>query len=103
MARLPVSRLVVGLLLASAGLGVAQAQAPTRVVTATISGQVLALQLAQVGQVVHLGDPLVFVRTATGGAVPTARAPVDGRVVQVFVRPGDRVNIGDPVVELEPQ
>ncbi len=69
--------------------------------TATLSGQVLPLQLAQVGQVVHAGDPLVFVRTTTGGAVPAARAPIDGRVVQVLVRPGDHVNIGDAVVVLE--
>lgn len=89
--------LVAALVLATA----AQAQPATRVVTATLSGLVLPLQLAQVGQVVHAGDPLVFVRTSTGGAVSAARAPVDGRVVQVLVRPGDHVNIGDAVVVLE--
>lgn len=78
-----------------------QAQVLVRVV---ISGEVLPLQLAKVGQVVKQGDPLVFLRGATSGAsVPAAVAPVDGRVVQVTVRPGDRVNIGDIVAVIQPQ
>jgi biotin carboxyl carrier protein len=75
----------------------------TVVVRAAISGQVLPLQLVAVGQAVHQGDPLVFVRTSTGGAVPAARATIDGQVVQVMVGPGDHVNIGDPVAAIQPQ
>ncbi len=73
----------------------------TVVVRAAISGQVLPLQLVAVGQAVHQGDPLLFVRTSTGGAVPAARATIDGRVVQVLVGPGDHVNIGDPVAAIQ--
>lgn len=75
----------------------------TVVVRAAISGQVLPLQLVAVGQAVHQGDPLLFVRTSTGGAVPAARATIDGQVVQVMVGPGDHVNIGDPVAAIQPQ
>ncbi len=45
----------------------------------------------------------MFVRTPTGGAIPAARAPVDGRVVRMLVNPGDSVNIGDPVAVIEPK
>ncbi len=83
-------------------VSVAHAQT-TVVVRAAISGQVLPLQLVAVGQAVHQGDPLLFVRTSTGGAVPAARATIDGQVVQVMVGPGDHVNIGDPVAAIQPQ
>jgi biotin carboxyl carrier protein len=73
-------------------------------VRVVISGEVLPLQLAKVGQPVKQGDPLVFLRGTTSGAsVPAAVASVDGRVVQVMVRPGDRVNIGDVVAVIQPQ
>src|SRR5205807_3696848 len=50
------------------------------------------------------GDPLVFLRgTSSGAAVPGAVASVDGQVVQVMVRPGDRVNIGDVVAVIQPK
>ena|SRR2546422_9552384 len=78
-----------------------QANVPVRV---AISGEVLPLQLAKVGQVVRQGDPLVFLRgTSSGAAVPGAVASVDGQVVQVMVRPGDRVNIGDVVAVIQPK
>ncbi len=80
---------------------VAAAQSPVTV-TAAISGQVQPLQLAASGQVVKQGDIILFVRTSTGSAIPAARAPVDGRIVQVLVNAGDRVNIGDPVAVIEP-
>lgn len=83
-------------------VSVVQAQT-TVVVRAAISGQVLPLQLVAVGQAVHQGDPLLFVRTSTGGAVPAARATIDGQVVQVMVGAGDHVNIGDPVAAIQPQ
>jgi biotin carboxyl carrier protein len=73
-------------------------------VRVVISGEVLPLQLAKVGQSVKQGDPLVFLRGTTSGAsVPAAVASADGRVVQVMVRPGDRVNIGDVVAVIQPQ
>lgn len=90
-----------GIVMAAVGcVPVVQAQT-TVVVRAAISGQVLPLQLVAVGQAVHQGDPLLFVRTTTGGAVPAARATIDGRVVQVLVGPGDHVNIGDPVAAIQ--
>ena len=73
------------------------------VVRSAISGQVLPLRLATAGQTVKQGDPLVFVRTTTGSAVPAAVAPVGGQVSQVMVGAGDFVNIGDPVVAIMPQ
>ena len=71
------------------------------VVRSGISGQVLPLQLVAVGQSVKLGDTLVFVRTSTGSAIPAARATANGKVIQVMVRVGDFVNIGDPVAVIE--
>lgn len=73
------------------------------VVRSGISGQVLPLQFVAVGQAVKIGDPLVFVRTSTGSAIPAARATADGKVIQVMVRVGDFVNIGDPVAVIEAQ
>ncbi len=73
-------------------------------VRVVISGEVLPLQLATVDQVVKQGDTLVYLRgTTSGAAVPAAVASVDGRVVQVRVRPADRVNIGDVVAVIQPQ
>lgn len=71
------------------------------VVRSGISGQVLPLQLVTVGQSVKLGDTLVFVRTSTGSAIPAARATANGKIIQVLVRVGDYVNIGDPVAVIE--
>jgi len=86
-----------------AGIGVAQTAPSNVVVRSGISGQVLPLQLATVGQTVKLGDTLIFVRTSTGSAIPAARATANGKVVQVLVRVGDFVNIGDPVAVIEAQ
>jgi biotin carboxyl carrier protein len=80
------------------------AQQANVLVRVVISGEVLPVQLAKVGQDVRQGDPLVFLRgTSSGAAVPGAVAPVDGQVVQVMVRPGDRVNIGDVVAVIQPK
>ena len=77
--------------------------APNVVVRSGISGQVLPLQFVAVGQSVKLGDTLVFVRTSTGSAIPAARATTNGKIIQVMVRVGDFVNIGDPVAVIEAQ
>jgi biotin carboxyl carrier protein len=91
----------------AAPLGAQPAQpAPPQnvLVRVVISGEVLPLQLARVGQVVKQGDPIVYLRgTTSQAAVPGAVASVDGRVVQMMVRPGDRVNIGDVVAVIQPQ
>lgn len=95
-----------GALLAAAVFAAAAVSAQTAgnvLVRSGISGQVLPLQLVAVGQTVKLGDALVFVRTTTGSAIPAARATADGKVVQVMVRVGDFVNIGDPVAVIEAQ
>jgi biotin carboxyl carrier protein len=81
----------------------AQTSPSNIVIRSGISGQVLPLQLAVVGQTVKLGDTLVFVRTSTGSAIPAARATASGKIVQVMVRVGDFVNIGDPVAVIEAQ
>ena len=91
---------VIGL---ACGLPAALQAQTDRVVRSAISGQVLPLRLATSGQAVKQGDPLVFVRTTTGSAVPAAVAPVDGRVTQVLVSAGDFVNIGDPVATITPK
>ena len=93
---------IVGLSVTS--LMAAAQQANTDTVRVTVSGEVLPLQLAKVGQAVKQGEPLVFIRgTTSGAAVPAAVASVSGKVVQVMVRPGDHVNIGDPVAAIQPQ
>lgn len=78
-------------------------QGNEKIAYAAISGQVQPLQFAQVGQTVRQGDILLFVRTSTGGAIPAARAPVDGTVVRVLVNIGDSVNIGDAVAVIAPK
>ena len=95
---------VVALAVALPAAGLAQSAI---VVRAAMSGQVLPLRLATVGEMVKRGDPLVFVQTrtsptTTGGAVPAAVATVDGQVTQVMVGVGDFVNIGDAVVAITP-
>jgi len=99
--QIAVASLVVIILAGSLG-AVGRAQNAPLVVRSVLSGQVIALRLATTGQAVKHGDPLVFVQTSTGGAVPAAVAPVDGQVVQVMVGPGDFVHIGDAVVAIAP-
>jgi biotin carboxyl carrier protein len=94
---------LLGTAVASAPSAVRAQTASNVVVRSGISGQVLPLQLVTVGQTVKLGDTLVFVRTSTGSAIPAARATADGKVIQVMVRVGDFVNIGDPVAVIEAQ
>ena len=62
-----------------------------------------AVDLARTGEVVRDGDPLVYVRTLVGRGV-AARAPVDGTVVEVLVRPGQVIRErGTVVVRLNPK
>ncbi|MCS7173707.1 MAG: DUF2118 domain-containing protein [Armatimonadetes bacterium] len=70
-------------------------------VRATIGGVVV--ETVSVGDRVTEGDPLVYVRTGTKPREVAARAPRDGEVVEVLVRPGQRIQIGDPVVRLAPR
>ncbi len=72
-------------------------------VRATIRGEVMAEGLAKPGDDVSEGDALVHVRTRTGRAV-AARATVDGRVVEVLVRPGSTIReLGVVVARLDPK
>jgi biotin carboxyl carrier protein len=94
-----------GLMLVGASLIGAADAAPRQAVEvkATLRGEVLADGLAAVGDDVREGDPVVFVRTQTGRGV-AARAPVDGRVVEVLVRPGTVIReFGMVVARLEPR
>jgi biotin carboxyl carrier protein len=90
--------------LSATSLMAAAQQANTVIVRVSVSGEVLPLQLAKVGQAVKQGEPLIFIRgTTSGAAVPAAVASVGGKIVEVMVRPGDHVNIGDPVAAIQPQ
>ncbi len=72
-------------------------------VRATIRGEVMAEGLAKPGDDVSEGDALVHVRTRTGRAV-AARATVDGRVVEMLVRPGSMIReLGAVVARLDPK
>jgi len=72
-------------------------------VRATLTGEVIEQGLARPGQVVRDGDPLVYVRTLVGRAV-AARAPSDGTVAEVLVRPGQVISEkGTVVVRLLPR
>jgi biotin carboxyl carrier protein len=85
-------------LLVLAGLAAAAVAAPRLVeVRATLTGEVLEEGLARPGQSVRDGDPLVYVRTLVGRAV-AARAPADGTVAEVLVRPGQVIREKGAVV-----
>jgi biotin carboxyl carrier protein len=65
-----------------------------------LSGTVIAEKLVIVGQSVKEGDSLVFVNTITGSAV-AARATIDGTIVEVLVKPGDKIKTGDILVKID--
>jgi len=69
-------------------------------VKAVLSGTVASEGLAQVGQLVVEGDVLVNVQSFAGLA-PTARATVDGQVMQVLVSPGQKVQTETVVVKIK--
>jgi biotin carboxyl carrier protein len=68
---------------------------------ATLSGQVLPGRLVTLGQLVHQGDPLMFVRSVTNAAALAAVASTSGIVTQVFVSAGQFVHAGDAVAVIE--
>lgn len=71
-------------------------------VKSTLAGVVLVDDLVEEGARVDDAQPLVYVRTAlTGTRAVAARAPRDGVVREVLVRPGQRVEQGDVVVRIE--
>lgn len=73
-------------------------------VKTTLAGVVLADDLVDVGERVEDAQVLLYVRTAlTGLKSVGARAPRDGLVREVLVRPGQRVERGDVVVRIEPR
>jgi biotin carboxyl carrier protein len=83
----------------------AAAAAPKQIVDvrATLRGVVMAEDLAKPGDEVSEGAPLVYVRTETGRGV-AARAPADGRVTEVLVRPGAVIReLGSVVARLDPK
>jgi biotin carboxyl carrier protein len=72
-------------------------------VKATLRGEVLSDDLAKPGDEVREGAPLVYVKIQTGRGV-AARAPTDGRVLEVLVRPGTLIReLGTVVARLEPK
>jgi biotin carboxyl carrier protein len=73
-------------------------------VKSSLAGMVLEDHLVKVGDQVEDAQPLVYVRTALTGAVGVAaRAPRDGAVREVLVKPGQRVERGDVVIRLQPK
>jgi biotin carboxyl carrier protein len=82
----------------------AAAQRAPVVVHAALAGTVVSQGLVRAGQAVRQGDPLVYVQTRTGAAPALAAvAPSNGQVTRVMVTPGQTINIGDAVVELQPE
>src|SRR5687767_4218065 len=74
-----------------------------RDVKATLTGEVLGDGLVRPGDVVRDGDPLLYVRTIAGRGV-AARAPADGTVTEVFVRPGQVIREkGTVIARIEPR
>lgn len=90
-----------------AALGASASAAPTAAVVevkSSLAGIVLADDLVEEGARVDETQPLVYIRTAlTGLKSVAARAPRDGTVSDVLVRPGQRVERGDVVVRLLPR
>jgi biotin carboxyl carrier protein len=72
-------------------------------VKATLTGEVMEQGLVRVGESVRDGDALVYVRTLVGRGV-AARAPHDGVIAEVLVRPGEMITKkGSVVVRLTPR
>lgn len=73
-------------------------------VKSSLAGVVLADDLVEVDARVEDAQPLLYVRTRLNGLKSiAARAPREGVVGEVLVRPGQRVERGDIVVRLVPR
>lgn len=72
---------------------------------ATVTGEVVPkdLERVMVGLRVVKGDPLVYVRGSDGKIVVAAQAEYTGRVVQVLVKPNDKVEEGQAMALIEPE
>ncbi|HLA23875.1 MAG TPA: biotin/lipoyl-containing protein [bacterium] len=91
-------------LLTLAGIARAAPQSVLQEAKATITGTVLQEGLVEVGAQVDEDQPLVYVRTGlTGRTVVAARSRWKGVVRDVLVRPGQRVELGDILVRIEPR
>lgn len=96
--------LVLVTMVALGASAIAAPQANVVEVKSSLAGIVLADDLVEVGVRVEDAQPLVYVRTAlTGLKSVAARAPREGVVREVLVRPGQRVERGDVVVRLLPR
>jgi|RhiMetdeSRZDD1v2_1073273.scaffolds.fasta_scaffold4198930_1 biotin carboxyl carrier protein len=94
---------LVAVVVGALAMGTLAAPRPLVDVKATLRGTVLADGLAKPGDDVTEGAPLVYVRTDTGRSV-AARAPADGRVTDVLVRPGTVIReLGTVVAHLDPK
>lgn len=72
-------------------------------VKSSLAGTVLEDNLVKVGDRVEDAQPLVYVHTTLTGAIAVAaRAPANGEVREVLVKPGQRIERGDLVVRLQP-
>lgn len=73
-------------------------------VKSSLAGVVLEDRLVAVGERVEHAQPLVYVRTPLIGTIGVAaRAPRDGIIREVLVRPGQRIRHGEVVVRLQPK
>jgi len=66
------------------------------------SGEVVAQGLVKVGMIVKKADPLIMVKKSEGKIVVAARADSAGRVVEVLVKPGDKLKVDEAKVRIEP-
>jgi biotin carboxyl carrier protein len=99
-------RTVVTALLIVGALSGTAASAPVALqeARATIAGIVLADGLVEVGVQVQEDQPLVYVRTGLIQRTDVAaRSRWTGVVREVLVRPGQRVELGDVLVRIEPR
>ncbi len=65
-------------------------------------GDVLPQGLAREGMSVKKGDPLVSVKGSDGKTVVAVRADFPGSIVKVLVKPGDKLEVDRPAVQIEP-
>ncbi len=73
-------------------------------VKSSLAGVVQEEHLVKIGDQVEDAQPLVYVRTALTGAIGVAaRAPQDGVIRELLVRPGQRIERGDVVVRMQPK